>query len=255
LLPNESVEEYLFFAFADFTPKRDHNDYGDRLTPRTIAQWTNRHANYAERRWKTLSGPMRSGGFQRLAACVLNAAAMTRKLPTLEVMFDALLDLIPKQAPYRQPPSTAIEKDGTEAGTLAYCSGAVSTASVGGSKRRFWKRGLSSAPVVLAPKSTSRPRSMSRPSSTQDGSIVLAHVRLVTRVEDLEGQNRELQAQNQELRNRLGALEKNFANYSRADLLRALRREYETTAAQLEEMKHRVDSLWGLRKEQKSAIR
>ncbi|KAH9123448.1 hypothetical protein AeMF1_005562 [Aphanomyces euteiches] len=186
---------------------------------------------------------MRSGGFQRLAACVLNAAAMTRKLPTLE-------------APYRQPPSTAIEKDGIP--IRPDCS-----AFPLGEER---KRGRSH----IAAERSQRPR-LEVPSGVS-GSVVcrrhqscwlrsrqvvhvLAHVRLVTRVEDLEGQNRELQAQNQELRNRLGALEKNFANYSRADLLRALRREYETTAAQLEEMKHRVDSLWGLRKEQKSAIR
>ncbi|KAG9404032.1 hypothetical protein AC1031_005572 [Aphanomyces cochlioides] len=98
--PFPMVQDLLLFAFAYFTPKRVNNDYEDRPTPRTVAQWTNRRANYAEFRWKTLSGPIRSGGFQRLAqACVLNAAAVTRKLPTLE-------------APYRQLPSTLIDKDG-----------------------------------------------------------------------------------------------------------------------------------------------
>ncbi|KAH9133924.1 hypothetical protein AeRB84_020150 [Aphanomyces euteiches] len=270
LFQNESVEEYLLlFALAFFTSKRGNNDYEDRPTPRTVAQWTNRLANYAEFRWNTLTRPIRSEGFQRLAqVCVLNAAAVTRKLPTLE-------------APYRLLPSTAIDKDGIP--VRPDCSAFSldekrkrrrSHAVMERSQRPRVEvpSGVSksmvepAAPVELAPKLPSRPRSARRSPSpgvvTQDRSLVLAHVRLGMRVEDLEGQirehqgqNRELQAQNQEMRDRLVTLEKHVANYPREDLLRELRRENEATAAQLEEMTRHVDSLWRWRKEWKSTDR
>ncbi|KAH9182267.1 hypothetical protein AeNC1_015758 [Aphanomyces euteiches] len=220
--------------------KRGNNDYEDRPTPRTFAQWTNRLANYVEFRWNTLTRPIRSEGFQRLAqVCVLNAAAVTRKLPTLE-------------APYRLLPSTAIDKDGIP--VRPDCS-AFSL-----DEKR--KRRRSHAVMEWSQRPRRHQLSWLRSYQVVRGRRVDLHllewllkIGLWCWHTELQGQNRELQAQNQEMRDRLVTLEKHVANYPREDLLRELRRENEATATQLEEMTRHVDSLWRWRKEWKSTDR
>ncbi|CAK4089528.1 unnamed protein product [Aphanomyces euteiches] len=76
------------------------NDPEVRSNTKTVAQWTNRLANFAEHRWNVVSNSQRQASFQRVTrACVVNVALMLRTLRA------------PK-APYRVLPPPEVDEDG-----------------------------------------------------------------------------------------------------------------------------------------------
>ncbi|CAK4660608.1 unnamed protein product [Aphanomyces euteiches] len=88
-LPGESVEEYLMcFALSYLNPRQVKDNVEPRSPPGTVAQWTNRLANFAVHR------------FQRLEkSSVANVAVMIRKLSA-------------PVAPYRPLPHAEVDEDG-----------------------------------------------------------------------------------------------------------------------------------------------
>ncbi|KAH9116246.1 hypothetical protein LEN26_012903 [Aphanomyces euteiches] len=101
IVPGESVEEYLIaFVVSFFNPKRAKDNPEVRSNTKTVAQWTNRLANFAEHRWNVVSNAQRQASFQRVTrACVVNVALMLRTLRA------------PK-APYRVLPPPEVDEDG-----------------------------------------------------------------------------------------------------------------------------------------------
>ncbi|CAK4687444.1 unnamed protein product [Aphanomyces euteiches] len=210
IVPGESIEEYLIaFVVSYFNSKRVKDNAEVRSNTKSVAQWTNRLANFAEHRWKIVSSSQRQASFQRVTrACVVNVALMLRTLraPT---------------APYRVLPPPETDADGPVSAHGLAQSAAVATAC-----------------ARAAARSPSRGRQSPRTPPADEAAVMRFSLdRAESRIYDLEFQVHDLWKENAQLHDRL-------KEYPTPQQLNQFHDDYKSTAKELMEAKLHLGRAW-----------
>ncbi|CAK4715687.1 unnamed protein product [Aphanomyces euteiches] len=247
IVPGESVEEYLIaFVVSFFNPKRAKDNPEVRSNTKTVAQWTNRLANFAEHRWNVVSNAQRQASFQPVTrACVVNVALMLRALRA------------PK-APYRVLPRPEVDEDGIpvrpECTVFRQGGDRKRGRSLVATERNQRVRveplgpvsahGLAQSAAVAsawgraAARSPSRGRQSPRTPPADEAAVMRFSLdRAELQIRDLEFQVHDLWKENAQLHDRL-------KDYPMPQQLIQFRDDYKATAKELAETKSQLGRAW-----------
>ncbi|KAH9184497.1 hypothetical protein AeNC1_013527, partial [Aphanomyces euteiches] len=223
-------EEYLIaFVVSFFNPKRAKDNPEVRSNTKTVAQWTNWLANFAEHRWNVVSNSQRQASFQPVTrACVVNVALMLRALRA------------PK-APYRVLPRPEVDEDGIP--VRPECT----VFRHGGDPKRgrpVSAHGLAQSAAVAsawgraAARSPSRGRQSPRTPPADEAAVMRFSLdRAELQIRDLEFQLHDLWKENAQLHDRL-------KDYPTPQQLIQFRDDYKATAKELAESKLHLGRAW-----------